>query len=56
MLEGLQMPVETFEANSYESAKSIMDETSNIDMVFLKKVKEQLIIRVSIIAYPIAII
>ncbi len=35
ILEGLQMPVETFEASSYESAKIIMDEISDIDLVLL---------------------
>ncbi len=35
ILEGLQIPVETFEANSYESAKIILDENSDIDLVLL---------------------
>ncbi|VAW53933.1 DNA-binding response regulator, LuxR family [hydrothermal vent metagenome] len=35
MLEGLNLPVETLEASSYESAKIIMDETSDISLVLL---------------------
>ncbi len=35
MLEGLNLPIETFEANSYESAKIIMDETRDISLVLL---------------------
>ena len=35
MLEGLQMPVQTFEAGSYEVASSIMDENSDIDLILL---------------------
>jgi len=35
ILEGLQIPVETFEASSYESAKVILDENSDIDLVLL---------------------
>lgn len=35
MLEGLPMPVETLEAGSYETAKKIIDETGDIDLVLL---------------------
>lgn len=35
MLEGLPMPVETLEASSYEAAKNIMDESSDINLVLL---------------------
>ena len=35
VLEGLHMSVETLEASSYESAKIIMDETTDIDLVLL---------------------
>jgi len=35
MLEGLPMPVEILEASSYESAKNILDKTSDIDLVLL---------------------
>jgi len=35
ILEGLQIPIETFEASSYESAKIILDENSDIDLVLL---------------------
>ena len=35
MLEDLPMPVETFEASSYESAKNILDEADDIDLVLL---------------------
>ncbi len=35
ILEGLQAPVETFEASSYESAKVILDKNHDIDLVLL---------------------
>jgi len=35
VLEGLNMATETFEAGSYESAKDIMDEHSNLDLILL---------------------
>lgn len=35
LLEGLNVDIETFEAGSYESAKSIMDEHRAIDLVLL---------------------
>ncbi len=35
VLEGLPMPVETLQASSYESAKSIMDASDDIDLVLL---------------------
>ncbi|MCK4705752.1 MAG: response regulator transcription factor, partial [Gammaproteobacteria bacterium] len=35
VLEDLTTEIETFEAGSYESAKSIMDEHNNLDLILL---------------------
>jgi len=35
VLEGLNTDIETFEAGSYESAKDIMDEYNNLDLILL---------------------
>lgn len=35
VLEGLNTDIETFEAGSYESAKEIMDEHNNLDLILL---------------------
>jgi len=35
ILEGLQLPAETFEASSYESAKALIEENGNFDLVLL---------------------